>query len=252
MPHRLLVRRDLLRTGLALAAGWVLGTGRLFRVSPGARTIAWPSAGPAQPVLAAPACVVRPAQTEGPYFVDERLNRPDIRSDPSDGTIRPGAPLRLVFNVSRVDGSACAPLAGALVDVWHCDALGAYSDVVDRGVDTRGKKFLRGYQVTDAKGMAEFRTIYPGWYQGRTVHIHFKIRTAPGAVRASEFTSQLYFDDAVSDQVYAQAPYASRGRRTTRNEQDAIFRANGAQLMLPLAKDGAGYAGSFAIGLQMP
>jgi protocatechuate 3,4-dioxygenase beta subunit len=195
--------------------------------------------------------VVRPEQTEGPYFVDERLNRSDIRSDPSDRSVRPGAPLHLVFNVSRVEGSACTPLAGALVDVWHCDALGQYSDVVDRGFDTRGKKFLRGYQATDAKGAAEFRTIYPGWYQGRTVHIHFKIRTPPGAARTYEFTSQLYFDDAISDQVYAQAPYASRGRRTTRNEQDGIFRTGGAQLILPLTREGTGYAGTFAIGLQL-
>jgi protocatechuate 3,4-dioxygenase beta subunit len=252
-PLRRMIRRDVLRTGLAAAAGWALGSfGSLRRIA----GVAMPSGSmplgrPAETVQAAPACVVRPEQTEGPFFVDERLNRSDIRSDPSDRSVKPGVPLRLAFNVMRVEGTSCTPLAGALVDVWHCDAAGQYSDVVDRTADTRGKQFLRGYQVTDARGAAEFRTIYPGWYQGRTVHIHFKIRTAAGSARAYEFTSQLYFDDAVTDQVHAQAPYASKGRRTVRNAQDGIFRAGGAQLLLPLARDGAGYAGTFNIGLQL-
>src|SRR5262249_33231810 len=108
-----------------------------------------------------PACVVRPAQTEGPYFVDEKLNRSDIRSEPADGSVKSGVPLRLTFSVSRIDEHSCNPLAGAVVDVWHCDALGIYSDVRDAAFDTRGKKFLRGYQVTNSNGLAEFITIYP-------------------------------------------------------------------------------------------
>src|ERR687886_2979866 len=119
----------------------------------------------------APSCVVRPQQTEGPYFVDEKLNRSDIRTDPSNGLVKEGVPLDLAFNVSKVSDTSCAPLAGALVHVWHCDALGVYSDVRDPGFDTRGQKFLRGYQVTDENGTARFTVIYPGWYQGRTVHI---------------------------------------------------------------------------------
>ena len=124
-----------------------------------------------------PSCVVKPQQTEGPYFVDEKLNRADIRSDPTDGTGKSGAELRLAFNVTRIDGATCTPLAGAIVDVWHCDARGIYSDVSDGSFDTRGKQFLRGYQVTDKDGAARFITIFPGWYQGRTAHLHFKIRT---------------------------------------------------------------------------
>lgn len=88
-------------------------------------------------------CRVRPQQTEGPYFVDEKLNRSDIRSDPSDSSVKQGVPLRLVFNVSQIDGSSCKPLAGATVDIWHCDALGVYSDVSDPSFSTVGKKFLR-------------------------------------------------------------------------------------------------------------
>jgi protocatechuate 3,4-dioxygenase beta subunit len=145
-----------------------------------------------------PTCVVRPQQTEGPYFVDEKLNRSDIQSDPSDGSVKQGVPLRLVFHVSEINGGSCIPLTGATVDLWHCDALGVYSDVTDPSFSTVGKKFLRGYQVTDANGTVEFVTIYPGWYPGRTVHIHFKIRTDSASQRGYEFTSQLYFDDALT------------------------------------------------------
>lgn len=140
-----------------------------------------------------PTCVVRPEQMEGPYFVDERLHRSDIRSDPSNGRVSPGTPLALTILVSRFNAGGCQPLPSAQVDIWHCDALGVYSDVQDPGFDSTGQKFLRGYQVTDARGSAQFVTIYPGWYPGRTVHIHFKIRTAPLARRTFEFTSQLYF-----------------------------------------------------------
>lgn len=194
-------------------------------------------------------CVVRPQQIEGPYFLDEKINRSDIRVDPSDNSVKEGAPLHLVFLISQMEGSACTPLKGAMVDLWQCDALGAYSDLKDvNGLyDTRGKKFLRGYQVTDASGRAEFMTIYPGWYPGRAVHIHFKIRTKPGY----EFTSQLYFDDSITDQVHAQTPYATKGQRTLRNEGDSVFQRGGKDLILQLAKEATGYRGIFDIGLQL-
>jgi protocatechuate 3,4-dioxygenase beta subunit len=201
----------------------------------------------------APACIVRPQQTEGPYFVDEQLNRSDIRSDPSDGSVKEGVTVRLGFHVSRIAGGACSPLNGAVVDVWQCDALGVYSDVQDiNGLfDTRGKRFLRGYQTADASGTAQFITIYPGWYPGRTVHIHFKIRTDPAAQRGFEFTSQLYFDDAITDHVHAQAPYAAKGPRPLKNDRDYIFRSGGRQLMLLPTKDAQGFIGTFDIGLQI-
>jgi len=199
---------------------------------------------------ASSSCVVRPELTEGPYYVDEELLRSDIRSDPSDGTIRPGALLALTFNVSSAATSACSPLAGAIVDVWHCDALGVYSDVSDPSFNTSGKKFLRGYQVTGSDGVARFTTIYPGWYQGRAVHIHFKIRSAASAASAYEFTSQLFFDDSLTDQVHATEPYASKGQRTLRNSGDGIYNGGGSQLVLDVTGTADGYAATFSIALD--
>ena len=197
----------------------------------------------------APACVVRPALTEGPYFVDEKINRSDIRSDPSDGSVKDGTTLALTFNVFTIS-DGCTPLEGATVDVWHCDAAGVYSGVDDPGFSTVGQKFLRGYQLTDASGQAKFVTIYPGWYQGRTVHIHFKIRTDADG-QSYEFTSQLFFDDAFTDQVYAGEPYAAKGERTLRNDGDGIFQQSGGQLTLATSQVSDGYAATFDIGLQM-
>lgn len=198
-----------------------------------------------------PTCIVRPALTEGPYFVDEQLNRVDIRSDPGDGLMKDGAPLALTFRVSQIDGNGCTPLAGAFLDIWHCDAAGLYSDVTDRSFNTLGQKFLRGYQVTDDTGLAQFTTIYPGWYAGRTVHIHFKIRNELTANSSYDFTSQLFFDDAFTDAVYTQAPYAGRGERNPRNSGDGIFGQSGDQLTLLVTEANPGYAATFDIGLQM-
>jgi protocatechuate 3,4-dioxygenase beta subunit len=200
-----------------------------------------------------PACVVRPEQTAGPYFIDEKLNRSDIRSDPSDKSVKDGVELRVAFRVSKMDGKSCTPLSGAIVDVWQCDALGVYSDIEDMSglFDTRGKKFLRGFQMTDSNGRAEFTTVYPGWYPGRTVHIHFKIRTAARSRRGHEFTSQLYFDDSITDQVHALAPYSSKGKRSRRNRGDGIFQDGGDQLILQLTKEAQGYTGTFDIGLHI-
>ena len=197
-----------------------------------------------------PACVVRPEQTEDPYFVDEKLKRSDIRSDPSDGSVKDGVPLKLTLRVSQIGSAGCTPLTDAIVDIWHCDALGVYSDVNDPNFSTAGKKFLRGYQVTDANGTVQFSTIYPGWYPGRTVHIHFKIRTDGTSRQSYEFTSQLYFDDSITDRVHTQAPYATKGQRTLKNAQDGIFRDGGDQLLLALTKTSQGYAATFDIGLQ--
>ena len=199
----------------------------------------------------APACVITPEQTEGPYFVDEMLNRTDIRTDSTDGSSVVGIPLVLSLCLSAINGTDCKPLPNAVVDVWHCDSNGVYSDVRDRSFDTTGKTFLRGYQVTDTNGKVTFTTIYPGWYWGRTVHIHFKVRADTGGGKVKIFTSQLYFDDAFTDTVYSLPPYNNRGERSTRNEQDGIFRNGGQNLLLKLAGDANGYTASLDIGVDM-
>ncbi len=200
-------------------------------------------------VVATPSCIVRPALTEGPYFVDEKLNRSDIRSDPTTNVVKPGLVLALTFNVSRVSSGSCVALQGAQVDVWHCDALGVYSDAIDPSFNTKGQKFLRGYQVTDASGKAAFTTIYPGWYQGRAVHIHFKIRTTAANGAVSDFTSQLFFDDSQNAQVFAQTPYSQKGTGWMKNAQDGIYTGGGDKLLLKPAQSGSDYTATFDIGL---
>jgi protocatechuate 3,4-dioxygenase beta subunit len=203
---------------------------------------------------APPGCLVRPAQTEGPFFVDGELERSDIRSDARGGNARPGTPLTLRFNVARISGASCAPLANAQIHVWHSDANGAYSDSDTRRASSTSRQFLRGYQLTDAAGTAQFVTIFPGWYGGRTAHIHFKIRLAAASgsnTRRHEFTSQLYFDDALSDRVFSAAPYAGRGKRDVRNADDFLYRNGGEQLLLDVRPDGTGFVTTFDVGVQV-
>jgi protocatechuate 3,4-dioxygenase beta subunit len=202
-----------------------------------------------------------PQQIEGPYFVDNMPNRSDIRSDPSDGSVQEGIPLHLVIHVYSVnrDGS-CSPLKGAKVDVWHANSQGIYSDIADQG--TTGKEFLRGYQLTDNNGTARFTTIYPGWYQGRAIHIHDKVRTFDGSEKTLEWTSQLYFDNSINEQVHKQPPYSKHGPPDMTNEQDGIYTGastdqliqsnTGKHLMLNLAKEGQqqSYLGTFNIVLN--
>lgn len=169
-------------------------------------------------ITGAGVCSIMPETTEGPYYFDPALDRSDITE------WRPGVPLRVRIQV--VDRS-CSPVAGARVDVWHCDAEGVYSGYPRQpgGLDTRGETFLRGTRIAGADGIATFETIYPGWYPGRTPHIHFK--AFPD--RSSELTGQMFFPDEVSRAIYADvAPYNSRPPDgATFNDDDGIARRAG-------------------------
>jgi protocatechuate 3,4-dioxygenase beta subunit len=171
--------------------------------------------------------------TEGPFYFDAG----QIRRDITEG--RPGTPLLLALEV--VNASSCSPIRDAVVDIWHCDAVGLYSGYGSEG--TAGERFLRGIQVTDGSGRAEFETLYPGFYRGRTVHVHFKIhldeRTAA--------TSQLFFPESVNDVVMATSPYNLSGTRDTRNSTDSIFTS---ATVVDVAADAGGYAASLVIGVS--
>lgn len=187
-------------------------------------------------------CTLTPEQTEGPYYFDAGAIRRDIRED------RPGVPLRLALRVQ--DAATCAPIPDAVVDIWHCDALGSYSgfEAASAGRPGAGSgrtdqsTYLRGAQVTGADGAVELLTIYPGWYRGRTTHIHAKVHLD----RDTVLTSQLYFDEAVTAAVSAQAPYDADPGRDTFNDDDRIFDP---ELVMSLQPDGPGYLGVMSLGV---
>jgi protocatechuate 3,4-dioxygenase beta subunit len=203
--------------------------------------------------------VATPVMTEGPFFVDEKLNRSDLLSGTARPSVLNGLPLLLGITVYQLVGKECKPVKDAQVDVWHTDANGVYSDENNpmNHEDTSKQTWLRGYQMTDADGLAAFKTIYPGWYPARTAHIHFKIRHfGVDGNSASEFTSQFFFDEEQSDRVYAEAPYNSRGQRKITNKKDGIYSekladgsAAGSHLMLTVEKnpEGKGDMSKFAI-----
>ena len=232
-------RRTLVRTAGATGAGLLVAT----------RTPVASLFGSGDASAAATCASLTPAKTIGPYFVEEKLNRSDLRTDPATGAVTAGVPLALDLTLVNEDAS-CAPLAGAQVDLWHADPSGKYSDESVEG--TSGKKYLRGYQVSDANGKVAFTTVYPGWYSGRAVHIHVRIRTFGASGAATyDFLTQMFFDDALSDTVDAKAPYNTRGTRDTRNADDNIYGSDGATLLLNIKADGnGGYAGTITFGLS--
>ena len=200
-----------------------------------------------------------PQQTEGPYFVDNMPNRSDITSDTSDDSVQEGIPLKLVINVYDVDGDSgsCIPLKGALVDIWHANPQGIYSGIQQQG--TSGQNFLRGNQVTDDNGTVRFTTVYPGWYEGRAIHIHVKVRTFEGSNETFEWTSQFYLNNSITEQVHTQTPYSDHGQPDMTNEEDGIYtgastdgliQANAGQhLMLNMTQEqeDQGYLGTFNV-----
>ncbi|TMG89215.1 MAG: intradiol ring-cleavage dioxygenase [Betaproteobacteria bacterium] len=215
--------------------------GVLGRLALGTVASAW-----GRRVLAQPVCALTPEQIEGPFYLD----RARIREDVSEG--KPGVPLRLVLHV-RDASASCAPIPRAAVDVWQCDALGIYSGYEGAAIAPRhvepvdDKTFLRGTQLTDRAGGVRFHTIYPGWYLGRTPHVHLKIR-----VGAKAATTQLYFPDEVTNTVYARAPYNRHPNRDTTNATDRFLGpiADQSLVMWTIERDGDGYVAAATIALR--
>lgn len=190
-------------------------------------------------------CLLTPQATQGPYWFDPKLERADI----TDG--RAGAPLKIAIRV--VEGATCAPLAGARVDIWHCDAQGIYSGYSGQGPTgtTEGETFLRGHQATDGKGLASFVTVYPGWYQGRTTHIHVKVFLDEGG-QTNVLTCQLFFPDALSEWLYENAPdYARPGlTRDTLNATDDIAEGQGRSTFGYMSEQADHYAMTVTLGVD--
>jgi protocatechuate 3,4-dioxygenase beta subunit len=180
-------------------------------------------------------CVLTPEQTEGPYYISGE----HVRRNITEG--HPGTPLMLRTFV--VDASTCRAIRNAAVDIWHADAAGVYSGF---GQGSGNRTFMRGIQRTNAKGLALFRTVYPGWYPGRTVHIHVKVHIAGNVVH----TGQLYFPDKVTDAAFRKAPYASRPGRDTRNATDSVYRNGGSKSLLRVRKSGSVYVATITMGVH--
>ncbi|HEX5643982.1 MAG TPA: intradiol ring-cleavage dioxygenase [Erythrobacter sp.] len=193
----------------------------------------------------APNCTVSCAQTLGPCFA-----KAPVRTDISEG--RPGLPTRVSLRL--VDAETCNPVEGAVIDIWHCSAEGVYSgeaaSMCNAGdEEARATLFCRGAQLTDANGRADFITVYPGWYPGRTVHIHLRVLVGD----REALVSQLIFDDALSDLVFAGHPdYPREGRRRVRNTQDGIARSQDLEaLTFDVEKlEGGVLQASFTLGIS--
>lgn len=217
-------RRTVLRTGVAVTTLGAAGLG--IRSSVLAQDLdSTPSA------EIEPTCVLTPQVTDGPYYLDDMV----LRADVTEG--KAGIPLELVMRVS--DTSTCAPIENAAVEIWHCDALGFYSGFVENnpgGTDdyqddgSDPDTFLRGLQLTDADGYVTFQTIYPGWYNGRDIHIHLKVHVGGESSNGTydgghvSHIGQLAFADAVTDEVALIEPYSFKTSTFTRLEDDGVFR----------------------------
>jgi protocatechuate 3,4-dioxygenase beta subunit len=195
-------------------------------------------------ILPSKVCMITPQAVEGPYYFDPKLVRGDIREG------RAGVPLKLLLQV--VEASTCRPLEGARLDIWHADAIGIYSGYEnqsdDRKLSTVGKSFLRGTQFTDKAGQASFMSIYPGWYKGRTAHIHFKAFLDNKEV----LVGQMYFPDAMNEYIYTKvAPYNQRSSaRDTFNRTDFIAKQDGDASFCSVREEASQYLASLVIGAE--
>jgi protocatechuate 3,4-dioxygenase beta subunit len=235
-PTRRRLLRDLTGAGVGLAGAGLIACGDEEQGAADAAT---------------PSCTLSPELTEGPYYLD----LDEIRRDVTEGK----AGLRLDLRIKVVNASTCKPLPDVAVEIWHADAGGTYSGFDQEG--TAGKTYLRGVQLTGANGVAQFRTIYPGWYQGRAIHIHMKAhvggraagRTYEGGRTAH--TGQLFFNESVNDRVLRLSPYNRRSGTRTRNREDGIYRQAGSGALVRLRRRRAstirnGLIGTITVGID--
>ena len=227
------------------------------------------AAAPARAATAEAAVTVTPTMTEGPYWVDEMLRRFDVRNNTATasvaaGAVQAGVPLLVRINV--LDAASGAPINGAHVDIWHANAYGLYSDEGGQpgASSTSGQNFLRGFQVTGVDagalaapvdGQVNFKTIWPGWYQGRAIHIHVRVRTYDGGSVATDYTTQIFFSDADNDTVLSGAsPYSSRSPKTdpTTDETDNVLTsaAHATNVVQATGTIADGFGAAFTIGLS--
>jgi protocatechuate 3,4-dioxygenase beta subunit len=238
-PTRRRLLRDLTGAGVGAAGLGLLGC------EPGA------DATTERADAATPSCTLFPEATEGPFYLD----LDNIRRDVTEGK----AGLRLDLRVKVVNASTCKAMEDVAVEIWHADAAGTYSGFSQEG--TAGKRYLRGVQLTGQSGVAQFRTIYPGWYQGRAIHIHLKAhvggraagRTYKGGRTA--YTGQLFFNDSVSDRVVRLSPYSARSGTRLRNSEDFVYREAGSGTLLRLRRRRAstirtGLIGTITVGID--
>jgi protocatechuate 3,4-dioxygenase beta subunit len=202
-------------------------------------------------------CAMTPEGEIGPYFSDDsdaRFERSDITSNLDGTDTQTGVPLTLTVTIVDTE-KGCAPYVGAQVDIWHCNAEGVYSDQADENTST--VTWLRGYQLTDANGRVTFKTILPGWYQGRTTHIHLRVRSSYGNASSTSDgsnTTQLFFDQSLVDTLASSvAPYSAEGENPTTNEGDHVYsgETDGANVLSLAGNATSGYAASITLGLPI-
>ena len=221
------------------------------------------------PAIAASSCAkLTPSLTEGPYWVNTMLHRSNVRANAHGGGFQAGVPLKLTINVFD-SNNGCKPLNGVAIDIWHANAHGLYSDESSQqagggttGGNTSADNWLRGYQITGkdrgfkhkpVHGQVNFTTIWPGWYTGRAIHIHVRIRklSHSGATIAG-YTTQIFFSDAANDHVLTgAAPYNTRSPQTdpTTDESDTVLSSAevATNVVKPTGSIKRGYAASFNV-----
>jgi protocatechuate 3,4-dioxygenase beta subunit len=230
---RIITRRE----AIVLLGAASLGASLLSREAPVADT-------------ATASCVLSPALEKSPSFVDERLNRSDLTANSTNRFVTAGLPLTLAVTVVKSSRTGCTPLRGAQVDVWQAHAGGKYSDETSEG--TAGETYLRGYQITDANGLARFKVVYPGWYRGRAVHTHAMIRLFASSSRTYRYETQLFYDPAITAMVMALTPYNTRGTPDTVNQTDREYAQSRGRTLVSLATAaGGGYDGKITLGVRI-